>query len=203
MAIQIENQAYEKTLLAQTNFAQALPEKYRDQAKLAVRDEYTFDFLELGEEHSERELERALLAKVEHFLREMGGRFTLVGSQYRLEVEDKEYFIDLLLFHRTLRCLVAIDLKIGDFQPEFVGKMQFYLAALDDQARIGNENPAIGIVLCRTKNRAIVEYALRESKKPIGVATYRIVKRLPRELAGELPQPAQIAKLMTEMEDNS
>jgi predicted nuclease of restriction endonuclease-like (RecB) superfamily len=114
---QIENQSYEKTLLGQTNFDKALTPKLRAQAKLAIKDEYTFDFLELGEQHSERELERALIARIERFLRAMGGLFALIGSQFRLEVEDKEYFIDLLLFHRRLKCLVAIELKIGEFQP--------------------------------------------------------------------------------------
>jgi predicted nuclease of restriction endonuclease-like (RecB) superfamily len=203
LALQIDNQAYEKTLLNQTNFARAVPAKYRDQAKLAVRDDYTFDFLELGEEHSERELERAILAKIEKFLREMGGRFAFLGSQYRLDIAGEEYFIDLLLFHRGLRCLFAIDLKIGAFKPEFVGKMQFYLAALDDQVRMPGEKPSIGMILCRTKERAIVEYALRESKKPIGVATYHIVKRLPKELAGQLPSPKQIEDLMMDLRAES
>ena len=132
---QIENQSYEKTLLGQTNFDKALAPAQRAQAKLAVKDEYTFDFLELGEEHAERELERALVARIEEFLRAMGGLFAFVGSQYRLEVDAKEYFIDLLLFHRRLKCLVAVELKVGEFEPDFVGKMQFYLAALDDRAR--------------------------------------------------------------------
>jgi len=123
---QIDNQSYEKSLLGQTNFDQVLTPELRAQAKLAVKDEYTFDFLELGEEHSERELERALIARVEHFLRAMGGMFAFMGSQYRLEVDGDEYFIDLLLFHRRLKALVAIKLKIGKFIPEFVGKMQFY-----------------------------------------------------------------------------
>jgi predicted nuclease of restriction endonuclease-like (RecB) superfamily len=148
---QIENQSYEKTLLNQTNFAQTVPENIRNQAKLAVKDEYTFDFLELADEHSERQLEQAILAKVEPFLQEMGGMFSFIGSQYRLEISDKEYFIDLLLFHRGLKCLVAIELKIGEFLPEYVGKMQFYLAALDDKVRLENENPSVGIILCKLK----------------------------------------------------
>ena len=193
---QIENQSYEKTLLGQTNFDKALTPELRAQAKLAVKDEYVFDFLELGEEHSERELERALIARVEDFLRAMGGLFAFVGSQFRLEIENKEYFIDLLLFHRRLRCLVAVELKIGEFQPEFVGKMQFYLAALDRQVREKDENPSIGIILCKEKNRTIVEYALQDGRKPIGVATYQIVKRLPKELKGQLPGPEEIAKLL-------
>ena len=193
---QIENQSYEKTLLGQTNFNKTLTPKLRAQAKLAVRDEYTFDFLELGDEHSERELERALIARIEHLLRAMGGMFAFVGSQFRLEVDGEEFFIDLLLFHRRLKSLVAIELKIGKFQPEFVGKMQFYLTALDRQVREADENPSIGIILCKEKNRTVVEYALYDARKPIGVATYRTVKRLPKELKGMLPAPEEIAKLL-------
>lgn len=197
---QIENRSYEKTLLGQTNFDKALTPELRAQAKLAVRDEYTFDFLELGEEHSERELERALIGRVEDFLRAMGGLFAFVGSQFRLEVEEREYFIDLLLFHRRLRCLVAVELKIGEFQPEFVGKMQFYLAALDHRVREEGENPSIGIILCKEKNRTIVEYALQSSTSPIGVATYRTVRELPQELKGELPGPEEIGRLLEDGE---
>lgn len=193
---QIENRSYEKSLLGQTNFDRALTPELRAHARLAVRDEYTFDFLELGDEHGERELERAIIARVGDFLRALGGLFAFVGSQFRLEVDGDEYFIDLLLFHRRLRCLVAVDLKIGKFQPEFVGKMQFYLAALDRQVREENENPAIGIILCKEKNRTVVEYALHDGRKPIGVATYRVTKRLPKELEGQLPSPGEIARLL-------
>jgi predicted nuclease of restriction endonuclease-like (RecB) superfamily len=193
---QIANQSYEKSLLGQTNFDQTLTPALRSQAKLAVKDEYTFDFLELAEEHSERELERALIARVEDFLRAMGGLFAFMGSQYRLEVDGREYFLDLLLFHRRLRSLVAIELKIGDFQPEFVGKMQFYLTALDRQVRQDDENPSIGIILCKEKNRTIVEYALHDANKPIGVATYEITRTLPKELKEQLPRPEEIAALL-------
>ncbi|MFN7721229.1 MAG: YhcG family protein [Pirellulaceae bacterium] len=193
---QIANQSYEKSLLGQTNFDQTLTPALRSQAKLAVKDEYTFDFLELAEEHSERELERALIARVEDFLRTMGGLFAFMGSQYRLEVDGREYFLDLLLFHRRLRSLVAIELKIGDFQPEFVGKMQFYLTALDRQVRQDDENPSIGIILCKEKNRTIVEYALHDANKPIGVATYEITRTLPKELKEQLPRPEEIAALL-------
>jgi predicted nuclease of restriction endonuclease-like (RecB) superfamily len=193
---QIENQTYAKTLLSQTNFDRTVSEEIRNQAKLAVKDEYTFDFLELGDEHSERQLEQAILAHVEPFLREMGGSFAFVGSQFRLEISSHEYFIDLLLYHRHLRCLIALELKIGEFMPEYVGKMQFYLAALDDLVRQPDENPSIGIILCKSKDRTIVEYALRETNKPIGVASYRIVTELPAELQGELPSPEQVARLL-------
>ncbi|RUL75351.1 PDDEXK nuclease domain-containing protein [Dyella choica] len=193
---QIDNQSYEKSLLGQTNFDKTLTPALRAQAKLAVKDEYAFDFLELGEQHCERELERALIARIEDFLRAMGGMFAFMGSQYRLEVEGKEYFIDLLLFHRRLRALVAIELKIGEFEPEFVGKMQFYLAALDAQARQQDENPSIGIILCKEKKRTIVEYALLDARKPIGVATYEITKTLPKKLKDQLPSPEAIARLL-------
>ena len=193
---QIDNQSYEKSLRGQTNFDQALTPELRAQAKLAVRDEYTFDFLELGDEHSERELERALIARIEDFLRTMGGLFTFVGSQFRLEVDGDEYFIDLLLFHRRLKALVALELKIGKFQPEYVGKMQFYLTALDRQVRLDDENPSIGIILCKEKNRTVVEYALHDARKPIGVATYEIRKTLPKALQGQLPSPEDIARLL-------
>jgi len=198
---QIDNQSYEKSLLGQTNFDQALTPELRAQAKLAVKDEYTFDFLELGEEHNERELERALIARIEDFLRAMGGMFAFMGSQYRLEIDGEEFFIDLLLFHRRLRCLVAIELKIGKFRPEFVGKMQFYLTALDRQIRQEDENSSIGIILCKEKNRTIVEYALHDARKPIGVATYEITKTLPKELRGQLPQPEEIAALLEGIEE--
>jgi predicted nuclease of restriction endonuclease-like (RecB) superfamily len=193
---QIDNQSYEKSLLGQTNFDRTLTPALRAQARLAVKDEYTFDFLELGEQHGERELERALIARIEDFLRAMGGMFAFMGSQYRLEVESKEYFIDLLLFHRRLRALVAIELKIGEFEPEFVGKMQFYLAALDAQVRQEDENPSIGIILCKEKKRTIVEYALRDAKKPVGVATYEITRTLPKNLKDQLPSPETIARLL-------
>lgn len=163
----IENSSYEKYLVNQTNFDTTLAEQYKDQAKLAVKDEYTFDFLELGTEHAERELEDAIISHVKQFLTEFGGYFSFVGSQYRLQVSDKEYFIDLLLYHRKLKCLVAVELKIGDFEPEYVSKMNFYLSVLDDTVRMEDENPSIGIILCKNKDRAIVEYSLKDSHKPI------------------------------------
>ena len=196
---QIDNRSYEKSLLGQTNFDRALTPELRAQAKLAVKDEYAFDFLELGEEHSERELERALIARIEDFLRAMGGMFAFMGSQYRLEVDGDEYFIDLLLFHRRLRALVAVELKIGKFMPEFVGKMQFYLTALDRQVCQEGENPSIGIILCKEKNRTVVEYALHDAGKPIGVATYEITRTLPKALEGQLPSPEDIARLLEDL----
>lgn len=191
---QIEGKAYERYLLNQTNFDKTLPERYKMQAKLAVKDDYTFDFLELNEEHSEKELEKALTEKIKHFLIEMGGYFCFVGSQYRVEVGDEEFFIDLLLYHRKLKSLVAIELKIGDFKPEYAGKMQFYLSLLDDRLRLDDENPSIGIIICKGKNRTIVEYTLKEVKKPIGISTYQITKELPKNLSKYLPSKEELSK---------
>lgn len=197
---QIENKTYEKTLTSQTNFEAILPEKIGIEAKLAVKDEYAFPFLDMGGEYSERELERALVSNIEDFLREVGNVYTFVGSQYRLEVGGQEYLIDLVLYHRKLRALVAIDIKIGRFIPEHVGKMQFYLAVLNEKVRLPDENPSIGIILCKEKNRTIVEYALKETNKPINVASYKTVVELPHELQGELPSIEQISKLLEFMD---
>lgn len=191
---QIDNQSYAKYLLNQTNFDQTLPPEIKAQAVLAVKDHYTFDFLGLADEHSERELELALVHNLRSFLSEMGGLFTFVGTQHRLEVGGQEYFIDLLLFHRRLRALVAIELKVRSFQPEHKGKMEFYLEALDTQERLGDENPSIGIIICRDKNKTVVEYALRTARRPIGVATYTVCTDLPEAYRAELPSPEAIAE---------
>jgi predicted nuclease of restriction endonuclease-like (RecB) superfamily len=192
----IDNKAFERTIISQENFDTNLPEQMRVEAKLAIKDEYIFDFLEIGDDHSERELERALSRNIEFFLREVGNAYAFVGTQYRLEIAGQEFFIDLLLYHRKLKSLVAIELKRGPFVPEYVGKMQFYLAVLNDTVRLIDENPSIGIILCREKSRMIVEYALKDSNKPINVASYRIVKELPQELRDQLPTPEQIEKLL-------
>ena len=193
---QIDNKTYEKTLLNQTSFNKTLPKKIRPQAKLAVKDEYIFDFLELGEEHTERQFEKAIVGRMDHFLREMGGTISFVGSQYRLEVGGKEYFIDILLYHRHLRCLMALELKVGEFLPEYVGKMQFYLTALNRHVRVNGENPPMGIIVCKSKNKTIVEYALYETQRPIGVATYKLTPKLSKNLKKELPSPKQVARLL-------
>ena len=191
---QIDNQSYAKYLLNQTNFDQTLPPEIKAQAVLAVKDHYTFDFLGLADQHSERELEIALVQNLRSFLSEMGGLFTFVGTQHRLEVGGQEYFIDLLLFHRRLRALVAIELKVRSFQPEHKGKMEFYLEALDTQERLADESPSIGIIICRDKNKTVVEYALRTARRPIGVATYTVSAELPEAYRAELPSPEAIAE---------
>lgn len=197
---QLEAGAFERYMANQTNFDKTVLEKYRHQAKLVVKDEYSFDFLELGEEHSEKEIEQVLLENMRKFLIEMGGYFAFVGNQYRLEIDEQEFFVDLLLYHRYLRCLVAIELKVGAFKPEYAGKMQFYLSALNDMAKLPDENPSIGIILCKEKSRTIVEYALKDTKKPIGVSTYRLTNKLPRELKKYLPSPEEMIERIKYLE---
>lgn len=191
---QIANKTYERYLINQTNFDVTLPEAIRDQAVLAVKDEYTFEFLGLSDQHSERELEHALIANIRGFLLEMGHQFTFVGNQFRIEIEGKEYFIDLLLYHRKLKCLVAIELKVSEFMPEHKGKMEFYLTVLNDQVRLPDENDSIGIIICREKNRTVVEYALRAGSQPIGVATYTTTSHLPERYENLLPDSATITE---------
>ena len=190
---QIENKTYEKYLLNQTNFNQTLPEPILNQAVLAVKDEYTFDFLTLSDLHSEKELENSLIQNLRNFLLEMGHQFTFIGNQFRLEVGGKEYFIDLLLYHRQLQCLVAIELKVGEFLPEYKGKMEFYLSALNDKVRLKHENDSIGIIICKEKNRTIVEYSLKTSQMPIGVATYTLTDKLPKDYQNLLPSSKEIS----------
>lgn len=191
---QVENKTYEKYLLNQTNFDVVLPEKIKQQAYLAVKDHYTFGFLELADKHSEYELEQALIKNIRQFLLELGHNFTFVGNQYKLYVEGNEYKIDLLLFHRSLQCLVAIDLKIGEFEPEHKGKMEFYLTVLNDTVKLPHENPAVGIIICKTKKRTIVEYSLKTASLPIGVASYNTTSKLPEAYKTLLPSAETISQ---------
>ncbi len=197
----IENKSYEKYLLNQSNFDKTLPEKYKHQAKLAVKDEYNFDFLELSDEHSEHQLEIGLIKKIREFLTQMGSDFAFIGNQYKLEVDDEEYFIDLLLYHRRLKSLIAIELKIGKFKPEYAGKINFYLSALNDTIKLPDENPSIGIIICKEKKRTTVEYALKESNQPIGVATYKLTSALPDEMKDLLPSPGEISHRLENLLD--
>jgi predicted nuclease of restriction endonuclease-like (RecB) superfamily len=190
---QIENKTFEKYLLNQTNFEDTLPESIKNQASLAVKDEYTFDFLNLSHEHSESELEQALIQNIRRFLTELGHNYTFVGNQYKVSVSDKEYFIDLLLYHRQLQCLIAIELKIGEYMPEYKGKMEFYLSVLNDKIKLPHENEAIGIIICKSKDRTIVEYSLKSSTMPIGVATYNTSTILPKEFQNLLPSSSEIS----------
>lgn len=191
---QIDNQSYQKTLISQQNFEQHLPEHLHNQAVLAVKDDYAFGFLELGDKHSEYELEQAILYNIRQFLIEMGGDFCFIGNQFYLDLNGKDYKVDLLLYHRGLSSLVAIDLKIDEFEPEHTGKMSFYLSLLDNRVKKSHENPSIGIIICKNKDHTTVEFALKDVNKPIGVATYSITKSLPNELSAFFPSSEELVK---------
>lgn len=182
---QIETNLYGRQGGALTNFAAALPPPQSDLAQQVLKDPYNFDFLTLAQDARERTLERGLLEHLRAFLLEMGAGFAFVGSQVHLEVSGKDYYLDLLFYHLRLRCFVVVDLKMGEFAPEFAGKMNFYLAAVDDLMRHPDDRPSLGIILCKARDRVTVEYALRNTGTPIGVAGFTTA--LPAELAGSLP----------------
>ena len=196
----IEAQTYEKYLLNQTKFDLTIPVEQRVQAKLAVKDEYTFDFAELSPEYSEHKLEMQLVNNIRAFLIEMGGDYTFIGNQYHLMAGNRDLYIDLLLFHRRLRSMIVIELKIGEFEAEYAGKMQLYLTALDEQVKLPDENPSIGIIICKSKDKTYVEYALKNINAPIGVATYQLRNTLLEEMKALLPEPEAIVKRLKILE---
>lgn len=189
---QIESALYHRQGKAVTNFDRTLPKPQSELAQQLLKDPYNFDFLSLGEEAQERDLEKALIEQIRKFLLELGVGFAFMGSQYHLEVGDQDFYIDLLFYHVRLRCYVVIDLKIEEFKPEFSGKMSFYVSAVDDLLRHPDDKPTIGMILCKTKNHTIVEYALRDMNKPIGVSTYQLRDALPEQLQGSLPTIEQL-----------
>ncbi len=199
---QIKGQAYERHALAekQHNFAKTLPEHLAGQADEAMKDVYLLDFLGIAKPVVEREMERRMVNRIKDVILELGYGFAFLGNQYRVSLEGKDYFIDLLFYHRRLKSLVAVELKSGGFLPEYAGKMNFYLNLLDDLVREPGENPSIGIILCADRNRVEVEYALRGIDKPVGVAEYTLTHDLPKELAGKLPDAKQIeAEILREL----
>jgi predicted nuclease of restriction endonuclease-like (RecB) superfamily len=191
---QIEAALHERQGHAVNNFKATLPAVQSDLAEQTLKDPYIFDFLTLDTAARERELETGLLKHIEQFLVELGVGFAFVGRQYRLNVGDDEFAIDLLFYHLRLRCFVVVDLKMEAFKPEFVGKMNFYLSAVDVQLRHASDQPSIGLLLCKENNRLVVEYALRDLRKPVGVAEWRarLVDSLPKKLQSELPSVAEI-----------
>lgn len=152
-----------------------------------LKDPYVFDFLSVGPEAHERAVENALVSHITRFLLELGTGFSFVGQQYHLEVENQDFYVDLLFYHTRLHCYVAVELKAGEFKPEYAGQINFYLSALDDLVRTPGDNPSIGIVLCATKSKVVVEYALRDMTKPIGVSEYKLTRAIPADLKTSLP----------------
>lgn len=195
---QIESELYRRQGKALTNFAQALPAPQSELAQQIIKDPYNFDFLSLGKEAQERELERGLIEHIRDFLLELGVGFAFVGSQYPLEVGGQEFRIDLLFYHLKLRTYVVIDLKIEEFKPEFSGKMSFYLSAVDDLLRHPADQPSIGIILCKSKNKIVAEYALRDLHKPMGVSEYKLTESLPKQFRGSLPSIKELESKLKE-----
>jgi predicted nuclease of restriction endonuclease-like (RecB) superfamily len=193
---QIEGNLYRRQGKAITNFDRTLPHPQSDLAHQVLKDPYTFDFLSLDREARERDFERSLIEHLRAFLLELGVGFAFVGSQVHLEVGDQDFYLDLLFYHMRLRCFVVIDLKMSEFKPEYAGKMNFYLSAVDDLLRHKDDQPSIGIILCKEKTKIIVEYALRDTRKPIGVSGYKLIESLPKKLQGKLPS---IQELETEL----
>lgn len=193
---QIESNLYERQGKALTNFSRTLPAPQSELAQQLIKDPYNFDFLALDPDLLERDLERGLLDHLRSLILELGKGFALVGSQYHLDVGGQDFYLDLLFYHLRLRCFVVFDLKIEEFKPEFAGKMNFYLSAVDDQLRHADDQPSIGIILCKSRNELIVEYALRDTAKPMGVSQYRLATALPDELQGQLPTREEFAREM-------
>ncbi|HEX5483837.1 MAG TPA: PDDEXK nuclease domain-containing protein [Terriglobia bacterium] len=187
LVYQIESGLYRRQGRALTNFTRTLPAPQSELAQQIVKDPYNFEFLSLSQEAQERELERGLLDHIRDFLLELGVGFAFVGSQYPLQVGGEEFRIDLLFYHLKLRAYVILDLKMEGFKPEFSGKMNFYLSAADDLLRHPSDQPSIGIILCKSKNKIVAEYALRDLRKPMSVSEYRITECLPKQLKGSLP----------------
>ncbi len=192
LALHIRQRLHLRQGAAVTNFERRLPAAEAGLAKQILKDPYHFDFLGLGDEAHERDIEHALIRHVTRFLLELGAGFAFVGRQHRIEVGGQEFFLDLLLYHTRVKCFVVVELKARDFEPEHAGKLNFYLSAVDAQVRAPDDKPTIGLLLCRKKNKLVAEYALSGIDKPIGVAEYQLVRALPEPLDTSLPTIEEI-----------
>jgi predicted nuclease of restriction endonuclease-like (RecB) superfamily len=203
LELQIQSDLYGRQGKALTNFAATLPPPQSDLAQQTLKDPYLFDFLTLGDEAHERDLEGGLVGHVQKFLLELGAGFAFVGRQVHLVVGNDDFDIDLLFYHLKLRCFVVIDLTMKKFTPEDAGQMNFYLSAVDDLLRHPDDKPSIGLILCKTHNRVVAEYALREVAKPIGVAEWqtRLVQSLPEDMRRSLPTIAELEAELRKVQD--
>jgi len=192
LGIHIETRLLEREGQAVTNFVERLPAPQSDLANNTLKDPYLFDFLDVGQEADEREIESALVQHITRFLLELGAGFAFVGRQVHIEVGGDDFFIDLLFYHLKLRCYVVVELKAGPFKPEHAGQLNFYLSAVDSQVKAEQDNPSIGLLLCKSQNRVVAEYALRDTHKPMGVAEYQLIESLPKDLQSSLPSIEQI-----------
>jgi predicted nuclease of restriction endonuclease-like (RecB) superfamily len=201
LTLQLEQDLYSRQGKAITNFQQTLPEKQALMAGQILKDPYNFSFLTLEAQAQELDIERQLTEHITKFLLELGKGFAFIGRQYPLQVGEKDYRLDLLFYHIRLRCFVVIDLKVVEFEPEFAGKMNFYLSAVDDLIKTQDDQPSIGIILCKNKNKLEVEYALQGMSKPIGVSEFTVTKALPAELKSTLPTIEEFENELTKNED--
>ena len=194
LKVRIESRLIDRQGKALTNFSDRLPTPDSDMAAQVFKDPYLFDFLGTDDPRRERDLEQGLMDHIQKFILELGVGFAFVGRQVHLEVGGQDYYLDLLFYHLKLRCFVVVDLKAGEFKPEYAGKMNFYLSAVDDRMRHTADGPTLGLLLCKEKDKLTVEYALRDMKKPIGVAEWktRLVDSLPKRLQGSLPTLEQL-----------
>jgi predicted nuclease of restriction endonuclease-like (RecB) superfamily len=191
---QIESGLFKREGNSVNNFALTLPAPQSDLAKQTMKDPYVFDFLSITKEYNERDLEVGLVEHITHFLLELGAGFAYVGRQLPIQVGEKEFFLDLLFYHTKLHCFVVIELKTGDFEPEHAGKLNFYIKAVDTLLRKEGDQPTIGILLCKKKDKLVAEYALSDIHKPIGVSEYQLTHSLPHNLKSSLPSIEEIEK---------
>ena len=194
LVMQIETRQLERQGRAITNFAQALPAPQSDLARESLKDPYRFDFLGIGDGALEREIEKALVEHVTEFLLELGAGFAFVGRQVHVEVGGEDFYLALLFYHLRLRCYVVIELKAGGFKPEHLGQLRFYLTAVDERIKDERDEPTIGLLLCKSKNKVVAEYALRDTSRPLGIAEYQLVEALPEPLQTNLPTIEQIER---------
>jgi predicted nuclease of restriction endonuclease-like (RecB) superfamily len=198
LEIQIENNLFIQKGKAITNFQETLPVAQSKRAIETLKDPYNFDFLGLQEEALEKAIEDELVKNITKFLLELGKGFAFLGRQYKIEISQTDYFIDLLFYHLDLRCYIVIELKAGKFKPEFAGKLNFYLSAVDSQIKKTEDNQTIGILLCKKKDRIEAEYALRDINKPMGVSEYRLKDAIPENIKTKLPSIEELESKLTE-----
>lgn len=191
---QIESGLYQRDGKALNNFATTLPAVQSDLARQTLKDPYVFDFLTLTKDFSEREMEKALIDHITHFLLELGAGFAYMGKQVHLQVGARDFYIDLLFYHAYLHCYVVIELKTGEFEPEYAGKLNFYIKAVDEQMRKEGDASTIGLLLCKDKDKLVAEYSLSDIDKPIGIAQYQLTRTLPENLQDQLPSVEEIVK---------
>ncbi|MDX9957682.1 MAG: DUF1016 domain-containing protein, partial [Spirochaetia bacterium] len=195
---QIDQRFHERVGKAVSNFTQTMPSPQSELVQQSLKDPYVFDFLALTSDAVERDIEKQLVTQITRFLLELGKGFAFLGRQYSLKVNGKDYFLDLLFYHTRLRCYVVVELKAGEFMPEYVGKLNFYLSAVDDLLRTVDDQPTIGLILCKSKDKLDVEYALRDINKPMGVSSY-ITKEIPISVQSQLPTVQQIEDELKEL----